>query len=251
MEYGQGNVVLVIDDDEINLIVAKTVLEKTLKCKVVTAASGVLGLEIIKQQHVDVVLLDIEMPYMDGFEVLEDIRGNVRVRDIPVIMLTASADKDTIMKVAKLGVAGYIKKPFLPEELSTRVKKFLQMGRRIRHVLVVDEDERVLDFVKKSIESEWSFHVLTASSGLEALDVMKDAEIHLVLLEKELPFLDGQRILDIMQRNEEMQNVPVILMSAHIEAGDETIPGVQGVLDKPFDSSTLHRKVMEVVGRAS
>ena len=61
----QGNVVLVIDDDEINLQVAKVILEKKLPCRVITADNGIEGLEILRRQYVRVVLLDIMMPGMD------------------------------------------------------------------------------------------------------------------------------------------------------------------------------------------
>ena len=115
--YVQGNTVLVVDDDEINLMVAQTVPESKLSYHVLTAMNGMDGLRILKRQQVSAVLLDIEMPHMDGFETLRHIRADMRMRDIPVIMLTAAADKETVIKVAEQGVTSYIKKPFLPEDL--------------------------------------------------------------------------------------------------------------------------------------
>ena len=119
------SVVMVIDDDEINLLLAKTILEKKARCKVITAESGVKGLEILRQEDVNVLLLDIDMPLMDGFETLRRIREEASLKDLPVIMLTAAADKETVVKVAKQGIEGYIKKPFMPDELIARVQNFI------------------------------------------------------------------------------------------------------------------------------
>ena len=119
------SVVMVIDDDEINLLLAKTILEKKLRCEVITAESGVKGLEMLRREAVDVLLLDIDMPIMDGFETLRHIREEANLKDLPVIMLTAAADKETVVKVAKQGIEGYIKKPFMPDELIARVQNFI------------------------------------------------------------------------------------------------------------------------------
>ncbi|MBR3622368.1 MAG: response regulator [Selenomonadaceae bacterium] len=119
------SVVMVIDDDEINLLLAKTILEKKLRCEVITAESGVKGLEMLKREPVNVLLLDIDMPLMDGFETLRRIREEASLKDLPVIMLTAAADKETVVKVAKQGIEGYIKKPFMPDELIARVQNFI------------------------------------------------------------------------------------------------------------------------------
>ena len=120
------NVVLVIDDDEINLLLAKTMLEKKLPCKVLTIDNGREGLEILERQPISVLLLDIDMPDMDGFETLAHIRLRDHLKNLPVIMLTAASDKETVIKVAKQGVEGYIKKPFLPDDLLARVQKFIK-----------------------------------------------------------------------------------------------------------------------------
>ena len=119
------SVVMVIDDDEINLLLAKTILEKKLRCKVITAESGVKGIEMLRREDVNVLLLDIDMPLMDGFETLRRIREEASLKDLPVIMLTAAADKETVVKVAKQGIEGYIKKPFMPDELIARVQNFI------------------------------------------------------------------------------------------------------------------------------
>ena len=82
-------IILVIDDDEMNLQIAKMVLEKKLLCKVIGVDNGVEGIAILKSQRVNLVLLDVMMPDFDGIETLQEIRGDVQIKDVPVMMLTA------------------------------------------------------------------------------------------------------------------------------------------------------------------
>ena len=118
----KDKVILVIDDDEMNLKIAKMILERKLGCKVIGADNGVEGIEILKSQRVNLVLLDLMMPDFDGVETLQEIRHDDQIKNVPVMMLTASDDMDTIQKVGVLGVKDYIKKPFIPGDLIERVK---------------------------------------------------------------------------------------------------------------------------------
>lgn len=116
------NVILVIDDDEMNLKVAKVILERKLACRVICTDNGIVGLDILRKQHVDLVLLDILMPYFDGLETLEEIRADARIAGVPVMMLTASGDFENVKQALKLGVKDYVMKPLLPDDLIQRVK---------------------------------------------------------------------------------------------------------------------------------
>ena len=109
-------VILVIDDDEMNLQIAKMVLERKLKCKVIGADNGVEGIDILKTQRVSLVLLDVMMPDFDGIETLQEIRSDPLIKNVPVMMLSATVYLDTVKKAGMLGVRDYIKKPFLPAD---------------------------------------------------------------------------------------------------------------------------------------
>ena len=115
--------ILVIDDDEINCEMAKTILKRNFPYHVMIASSGMQGVETMHNHEVHLVLLDVTMPGWDGFKTLSVIREDERLQDIPVIMLTASADRLSVVGASEGGVIDYIKKPFLPEELVSRVAK--------------------------------------------------------------------------------------------------------------------------------
>lgn len=117
--------ILVIDDNAMNLKMAEFMLTKK-NYQVVKATSGREGLEILSSDdHIDLVLLDIEMPEMDGFETLDQIRGSQEMADKKVILLTASMDEEDEKRAAAYHVLDYIKKPFLPQDLQDRVARVL------------------------------------------------------------------------------------------------------------------------------
>jgi DNA-binding response OmpR family regulator len=114
--------ILVIDDDPHML----KLMEITLKREgydVVLAIDGVVGISLLKETKPDLILLDIMMPKPDGFEVLERIR---RESNVPVIMLTAIQEVDSVIKSLGLGADDYVRKPFRPAELIARVRTKLK-----------------------------------------------------------------------------------------------------------------------------
>lgn len=117
--------VLIVDDDDMMLQMAEYILEKDTDVRILKANSGMQCIGTLQQEIVDLVLLDIQMPGMDGLKTMELIRKREDWKNIPVIFLTATSDKGTVIKASQLGVAGYIKKPFLPLDLVQRVETAL------------------------------------------------------------------------------------------------------------------------------
>lgn len=109
--------ILVVDDDEMNLKRTKMILEKHYD--VLLAGSGSEALEIVDAEMIDLILLDIAMPQMNGIETFERIKDS-SVK-IPVIFLTASGYEEDVRTAINMGAVNYLKKPFFPQELLKRV----------------------------------------------------------------------------------------------------------------------------------
>ena len=109
--------VLAVDDDDMNLMRIKKILRT--EYDVFFASSGVEALDTMKREQMDLVLLDIEMPRMNGFETFE--RMKEFAPDTPVIFLTASGQEDDVVSAIRLGAVNYLKKPFPPQELISQV----------------------------------------------------------------------------------------------------------------------------------
>lgn len=151
--------IAVVDDDEMNLRLAERILAKTDDVKVTKLSSGEDLMDFLDTNRPDLILLDIIMPGMDGFETLEKLHsGKPKTKDIPVIFLTAENDTATEKKALKLGARDFIRKPFIPEILSMRVRQIAELLRLQKNLS--EEVER------KTKENEQLFlHVVSSLAG--------------------------------------------------------------------------------------
>lgn len=114
--------ILAVDDEKHIVRLVQVNLERA-GYEVVTANDGKEALQKVQEENPDLVVLDVMMPYMDGFEVLQNLRRNPSTRDIPVIMLTAKAQDADVFRGWQSGVDCYLTKPFNPMELLSFVKR--------------------------------------------------------------------------------------------------------------------------------
>ncbi|MBO4689197.1 MAG: diguanylate cyclase [Clostridiales bacterium] len=117
--------ILVVDDSKANLMLAKQALDEFYQVSLVT--SGQMALRFLEKRVPDLILLDINMPEMDGLETLRQIRAIHDFHEIPVIFLTAKTDPETEVECLKLGAADFIGKPFVPEVMRSRVARTLEL----------------------------------------------------------------------------------------------------------------------------
>ena len=118
--------ILVVDDDSMNLRMAEFILNKS-HYMVTKASSGQEALDMLQQGTMDLILLDIEMPEMDGFELMKILQDSVEWRKIPVIFLTADRSAETEEKCFQVGAVDYIGKPFVPSIMAQRIKRTLEL----------------------------------------------------------------------------------------------------------------------------
>ena len=120
--------ILVVDDTPENLVALSVVLED-VECEVITANSGQQALSILLKSNFDLVLLDVKMPEMDGFEVAELMRNSQRTQHVPIIFVTAISKEDRfVQKGYKAGAVDYLFKPIDPLILQSKVTFFLQLA---------------------------------------------------------------------------------------------------------------------------
>jgi CheY-like chemotaxis protein/RNA polymerase subunit RPABC4/transcription elongation factor Spt4 len=119
--------ILVVDDDpDIRLIVSATLRGLSVPVEVVQARDGIEAIEKALESAPDMVILDVMMPNMDGFETCRALRSRVQTAFVPILMLTASADQDSRTKGYLIGTDDYMSKPFQPVELKLRVGRLLR-----------------------------------------------------------------------------------------------------------------------------
>jgi DNA-binding response OmpR family regulator len=121
--------ILIIDDDPDLLLLLNKML-KRIGAETVVAENGESGMALMKAQRFDLLVLDLMLPDIDGYEILKRIRADEELKDLPVLILSARADPDAINRGLEAGANGYLTKPYLPNTLTSRVRAILAEGRR-------------------------------------------------------------------------------------------------------------------------
>lgn len=149
--------ILIIDDVPKNIQVAASILQKN-GYQMAFAQDGRTALAQIETKHFDLILLDIMMPEMDGFEVCRRIRANPANREVPIIFLTAKEDADSIVTGFELGAMDYLTKPFNGAELQARVKTHLELYRSKKELMAANKrlNKEIAERIKVEQELERS-----------------------------------------------------------------------------------------------
>ena len=131
MDNSKDKTILVVDDTEGNLDMVLAILQDY---DVIPCTSGADALEMVKEEQINLILLDILMPEMDGYTVCTALKQDPATQEIPIIFITAKTDEESIEKAYELGGADYVTKPFKPKELLARVKVQLQLQDVLREL---------------------------------------------------------------------------------------------------------------------
>ena len=143
--------ILIVDDDAMNLRIAEKMLDDGFR--VSSVSSGEKALEFLQAQVPDLILLDVHMPGMDGFAVMERIREQEAHRAVPVIFLTADDDRDTEIRGFQEGALDFITKPFVADIMIQRVSRILQLDRLQKHLQQeVEKQTKVAEERRKKVE---------------------------------------------------------------------------------------------------
>ena len=242
--------VLIVDDDPMARRLAEFVLTKD-GYGVLSAESGEACIDILKKgSSVDLVLLDIEMPSMNGVDTLEKIRADKSIAETKVIFLTAS-DLSQFEDVSKrLGVLDFISKPLYGPEILERIKKIFAKEEASAKdtVLVIDDDRMNLKFAEHMLSTVYS--VVTAQSYREALDYLSKELPSMVLLDVHMPEMNGFELLAEIRKIKSCEDLPVIFLTADSDRETEVRVFQEGALDyiqKPFVPEVVLERIKRIL----
>ncbi len=167
-----NGVILIVDDNPTNLSVLSLAL-KSAGYKTRVAMDGVSAIEQVQEDPPGLILLDVQMPGIDGFETCIRLKANPKIRDIPVIFITASVDLDQKVKGLSVGAVDYITKPFQQEEVLARVKVHLELRFLTQKV---QEQAIALQQVNQELHRLANLDGLTAVANRRRFDEYLDQE---------------------------------------------------------------------------
>lgn len=116
---------ILIIEDEKNIMLVYSQLLKKENYEVLTAEDGLKGLELAQEELPDLILLDLVLPKLDGFKILSTLKEDDETKEIPVIIISARSDKESIETTLKSGAENYLVKPIQKQELLTQIKKYI------------------------------------------------------------------------------------------------------------------------------
>jgi len=200
--------VLVVDDDPDIAQLVRMQLESN-GYRVLTASRGHKALQMVKEETVDVIVLDRILPDIEGLDVLDELKGIPSYATIPIIMLTIVEDDGEAMA---RGASAYLIKPVNETLLLEQVNTVLTREGR---VLIVEDDPDTTDILIRALRSV-GFATEAASDGYEALAAARRVRPDVIIMDLRLPGMDGYEALSHLKRNITTGTIPIIAISAHV-----------------------------------
>ena len=206
---GGNKVILAIDDDPQVIGLYERYLQPQ-GYQVVPLYEPSRAVERVKQLKPFAVTLDIMMPGVDGWQVLDSLKGDPETRDTPIIVCSIIEDLE---KGFNLGATDYLVKPILEDDLVNALDRLNSDG-SIREVLVIDDDPDDLRLIGKILTDDGRYKAILAEGGRVGWDIISSGNPpHAVILDLFMPELDGFKILESMQADQKLRDVPVIVIS--------------------------------------
>lgn len=139
--------ILIVDDASININILVDLLSDNND--IIVATDGLSAINVLKRENIDLVLLDIMMPGIDGFEVCKKIKSNIRTKHIPIIFITAKTDECSIEKAYEIGGSDYVTKPFKPRELLAKINREFQLQDMIKHLEFISSYDQMTGILNR------------------------------------------------------------------------------------------------------
>jgi two-component system cell cycle response regulator len=259
--------ILIVEDNPENLALMTYLLE-AFGHTVLKAMDGEEGVQLAAREKPDLILCDLQLPKLDGFEVADRIRKSPQLSHIPLVAVTAYAMRGDHDRVLAAGFKGYISKPIVPEEFVSQAEEFLradlhsgtQPATNVHQqaesepkrastgttILALDDRPVNLTLVRSTLEP-FGYKVFPVQTVKEALIVARREHPDLILSDLHLPEVGGFEFLRAVKEDPELKAIPFILMSS--TASDEgtlaegVALGAARVLFRPVEPEMLLRGV--------
>lgn len=236
--------ILIVDDDPIVRAVVERVVRQA-NYDLIEAENGLEALQIIERDDPDLLVTDLQMPVLDGFELVQTVRASARHRAMPIVCLSSISDRDAIARLAGMGITDYVLKPIRPRDLADRLRAVVSKHLHWKlardgttsagapSVLVIDPDPAFRSVVGSALGAE--FTLVEAPTGAAGVTAFRTRTPHMatVLIAEGLQLLDEARVAGLLRRlttDEGTAPPTVILVSESGVVDDAKAAGFDGVI---------------------
>ncbi len=263
------NRILIVDDDPLNvkLLAAKLASEEY---EIIRAYSGKDALEKVERELPDLILLDIMMPELDGYEVTKRLKDSPRTKNIPIILVTALHGADDKTRGLELGADEFLNRPVDTAELQARVNSLLSLKRyeeqlqsriqsekmfstipeqkettKEKTLLLVEDDDVSANLILNFLKGQ-PYKIESFTDGTLVVDRAKKGDIDLILLDILLPGMDGFEVCQHLKGMAQTQNIQIVMLTCLKDTKSKVRGielGVDDFLVKPIDKEVLIARV--------
>jgi len=222
-------VVMVIDDEANSIILFSKILERE-GYKVIGIQSPVKAVEQVIELMPDIIILDVIMPGIDGWEIIQRLKSNPQTKGIPVVFCSIMADKK---RGFSLGASEYLVKPVRDEDL---IRALNRLNGTIKNILVIDDNPRDAELVGRFLTNR-GYNIKLAYSGMEGINQIKKYNPGMIIVDLMMPDIDGFAVIEEVKRDPITKDIPIIVISAKdITADDKKRMNgyIEGLISKGF-----------------
>ena len=253
--------IMLVDDDQSCRQQGRAILKDLYEVYPLPSANKLF--ELLEKLIPDLILLDINMPGIDGFEAIKRLKGDERFSKIPVIFLTATKDKEHVIMSGALGAAGFITKPFKATDLTDHIDKCFNpssgeddspVDEEVKDdrpvVLAVDDAPDILKAVHSMLHDKYKVFTLPKPEKLKSF--LSKTTPDLFLLDYQMPEINGFDLIPIIREFPEHKDTPIIFLTSEGTAEHLTVAvdlGVSDFIVKPFEMNVLRQKVAKSIRR--
>ncbi|MFQ5486058.1 MAG: response regulator, partial [Desulfobacterales bacterium] len=242
--------ILLVEDNLDTQRLAKKIMEKA-GYLVDLAENGQQAVEATEKSHYDLILMDIQMPVMDGFKATKKIRELERRQHadkVPIVALTAHAMQGYREKCLRHDMDDYVTKPIRKKILFKTIEQWLD-PRPV--ILVVDDSQDNRNLLKNYLMKSGAYRLLFARHGQEAVEICQRRNVFLILMDMEMPVMDGYRAASAIRNLENGADIPIIALTAHQGTSEMKKcldAGCTAYLSKPIRKKELFEMLFQHLG---
>ncbi len=246
MRYDANNgiTVMLIDTNVKFLEYFYRFLNTKLPFNFIPEKNGTRALLTADKTPVHLFLMEAKLTeQVSGYKILELIKSDDKLKDIPVIFVSSLRDKVSVAKAKALGVNDYLQKPIVPEEIFERTIKFLSQYLKFK-ILIVDYEEKHTKAAMKVIKSQFPYkcEILTANSAPSAMEIIDTQEINLLIVGNNMPIVSGVRMLAMLNDQEKLSKLGVVFCPEELSVEDRGTLGELGIehyAEKPYTGALV------------
>ncbi len=257
--------ILVIEDNQTNLDLMVYLL-KSFGHTPLVAHDGEQGLEVARQEAPDLIVCDVHMPNLDGYEVVRRLKAHPAMNQIPVVAVTAMAMVGDRDKVLEAGFDGYIAKPIAPDTFVGQVEEFLRLDQRAlprekaatspaevssrpahRATILAVDDSPVNRYLLRSTLEPFGYQVVLANTVQEGVELARSLRPDLILSDLHMPHQDGIAFIKIVKAEPELRAIPFVFISSSVfgdcDRSSALEEGATRFITRPIEPQALLQEI--------